>query len=176
MEADEGLSNSGGKVVVHGEVLAGPVDGGAEAAHLVGDGTAVLALPLPDALGEGFAAHLFAAGFAFGGKLLFDHHLGGDAGVIGTRNPERRFAAHAVPAGEDVHLGLVEHVAHVQAAGDVGRRQEHGEGFGGGCGVAGRGVEQMLVSPVFRPFFFDCGRLVGLGQFVLVRFAHLDQG
>ena len=33
-------------------------------------------------------------------------------------------AEHAVPAGEDVHLRLVEHVAHVQAAGDVGRGEE----------------------------------------------------
>jgi hypothetical protein len=32
-----------------------------------------------------------------------------------------------VPASEDVHLGLVEHVAHVQAAGDVGRGEEDGE-------------------------------------------------
>ena len=85
-------------------------------------------LPLPDALDEGFAAEVFAVG-AFGGELALDHHLGGDAGVVGAGDPERGLAAHAVPAGEDVHLGLVEHVAHVQAAGDVGRREQDGEGL-----------------------------------------------
>ena len=86
-----------------------------------------MALPLPHALDEFFAAQCLA-GCAFGGQLALDHHLGGDAGVIGARKPERAIAAHAPPAGEDIHLRLVEHVAHVQAAGDVGRRQQDDEG------------------------------------------------
>ena len=45
-------------MVVHGEVLARPIDGGAEAPHLVGDGGAVLALPRPDPFGEGLAAEV----------------------------------------------------------------------------------------------------------------------
>ena len=44
---------------------------------------------------------------------------------------------HAVPAGQDVHLRLVEHVAHVQAAGHVGRRQQAGNE---GMRRAGRGA------------------------------------
>jgi hypothetical protein len=64
---------------------------------------------------------------AFGGELAFDHHLRGDASVIGAGNPERGLAAHSVPAGEDVHLRLVEHVTHVQTARDIGRRQEERE-------------------------------------------------
>src|ERR1019366_2359492 len=47
VEADEGLFDGYVEVVVHGEVFAGPVDARAEAAHLIGDGGAVLALPLP---------------------------------------------------------------------------------------------------------------------------------
>src|SRR3569833_2033913 len=84
-------------------------------------------LPLPDALDEGFAAELLAAG-AFATQLALAHHLRGDSGVGGARNPKRDLAAHAMPAREDVHLRLVEHVAHVQAAGDGRRREEHGEG------------------------------------------------
>ncbi len=38
VEADEGFLDGDVEAVVHGEELAGPVDGGAEAAHLVGDG------------------------------------------------------------------------------------------------------------------------------------------
>jgi hypothetical protein len=35
VEADEGFADGDGEAVVHGEVLARPVDGGAEALHLV---------------------------------------------------------------------------------------------------------------------------------------------
>ena len=49
-------------------------------------------------------------------------------GIQRARSPR-----HAPPAGENIHLGVLEHVAHVQAAGNVGRRQQHGEdGRGGG--------------------------------------------
>ena len=123
VEPDEGFTDSDGEVLVHGEVFALPVDGGAETLHLAEDGSAVVALPLPDALDEGFAAKLLAGG-AFLGELALDHHLCGDAGVVGAGKPEGAAARHATPAGEDVHLRLVEHVAHVQAAGDVGRRQQ----------------------------------------------------
>ena len=86
---------------------------------------------------ELFAAEGLAGG-AFGDDLFLDHHLGGDAGVVGAREPEGLVAEHAVPADEDVHLGLVEHVAHVEAAGDVGRRQENREGVAGCCFLFGR--------------------------------------
>ena len=130
IEADEGFADGDGEVLVHGEVFALPVDGCAEALHLAEDRAAVVALPLPYAFDEGFAAKLLA-GCAFFGELALDHHLRGDAGVIGAGEPEGAAAAHATPAGEDVHLRLVEHVAHVQAAGDVGRRQQNGEGLAG---------------------------------------------
>ncbi len=75
------------------------------------------------------------AGSAFFGKLALDHHLGGDAGVVGAGEPKGAAARHATPAGEDVHLRLVEHVAHVEAAGDVGRREQDSEGLAGGEGA-----------------------------------------
>jgi len=86
IEADEGFLDRDGEAVVHGEVLAVPIDGGAEALHLVEDGGTVELAPAPDALDEGLAAELFAGG-ALGGELALDHHLGGDAGVVGTGNP-----------------------------------------------------------------------------------------
>ena len=103
-----------------------PVDGGTEALHLVEDGPAVEFAPAPDTLDEGFAAEFFA-GRAFGGELTLDHHLGGDAGMVGAGDPDGQVAEHAVPASEDVHLSLVEHMAHMQAAGDVGRGEKDGE-------------------------------------------------
>ena len=72
-------------------------------------------LPLPHALNKFLAPHV-AALFAFGRELALHHHLRGDAGMIGARQPQRDESAHAMPAHDDVHLRLVEHVAHVQAA------------------------------------------------------------
>ena len=86
-----------------------------------------MAPPLPGALDKSFAADVLARS-ALRDQLTLDHHLRGDASVVSAWHPQRKTAAHATPAGEDVHLRLVEHVAHVQAAGHVGRRQQDGEG------------------------------------------------
>jgi hypothetical protein len=59
-------------------------------------------------------------------QLALDDDLRGDAGVVGARHPQRVVAAHAVVAGQRVHDGLVERVAHVQRARHVGRRQLDG--------------------------------------------------
>ena len=56
IKADEGFADGHGEVVVHGEVFALPIDGCAEALHLVEDGAAIVALPGPDTFGEGFPA------------------------------------------------------------------------------------------------------------------------
>ncbi len=71
-----------------------PVDAGAEAPHLIGDGRAGLFLPLPHALDKGLAAEVVAR-LAFGRQLVFDDLLGGDAGVIGAALPQRAPARHA---------------------------------------------------------------------------------
>src|SRR5688572_3038687 len=61
--------------------------------------------------------------FAFHAQLALHHHLGGDAGMVGTRLPQRGVATHAMPARERVHERVLEGMAHVQRAGDVRRRQ-----------------------------------------------------
>ena len=55
---------------------------------------------------------------------LFDHRLGGDAGVVGARQPEHLLAIHARFAGQDVLDRVVQHMAHVEHAGDVRRRDD----------------------------------------------------
>ena len=74
---------------------------------------------------------------AFFGELAFDDHLGGDAGVVGAGEPEGDVAAHAVPADGDVDLGVLQHVAHVEGAGDVGRRDDERE-----CRLAGLDIRR----------------------------------
>ena len=80
------------------------------------------------------------AGVARLRQLALDDHLRGDAGVVEAGLPEHVEAPHPVPAGEDVHQRVVEGVAHVQAAGDVRRRQQDREGLGPGPRV-GAGAE-----------------------------------
>jgi len=44
--------------------------------------------------------------------------------MVHTGKPKRGEAAHAVPADGDVDLGVLQHVAHVERSGDVGRRND----------------------------------------------------
>ena len=60
VEADEGFADGHREMVVHGEVLALPINGCAESLHLVEDCAAVVALPLPDTRFKCFAAKLLA--------------------------------------------------------------------------------------------------------------------
>ena len=77
------------------------------------DRAAVLLFPVPDALDELLAADVVAAD-AFFAQAPLDHHLRGDAGVVGARQPERLIAAHAVPARGHIDLGVFEHVPDVE--------------------------------------------------------------
>ncbi len=141
-----------GEAFVHGEALALPVHGVAQAAHLAGDGAAGLRLPLPDFVDERVAA-VVVAGFAFfRGDLALHHHLGGDAGVVGARLPQGVFALHALVADHGVHDGLLERVAHVQAAGDVRRRDHDAEAFLAFVAVR---LEIALLFPVLVQRLFD---------------------
>jgi hypothetical protein len=121
------------------------------------------AASIPDPFDKGLAAQLLAC-FVLFGELALDHQLGRYAGVVGARNPKRHVPTHAPPPGEDVDLGVFQHVPHVQPPGNVGWRQQHGEGrtirrTGGVCSVWL--VKQCLFDPVGRPSGFDRGRVIG---------------
>ena len=91
------------------------------------------------------------------GKLTLDHDLRGDARVVGARNPGGVAAFHTVVAGQAVHDGLVEGMAHVQRAGYIGRRQLDGERRFGQIHI---GLEIALLFPVLIMFGFDFGWIV----------------
>ena len=123
VEADEDFAYGAGEAGIEGEALAAPVATGAQADHLALDLIAVLGFPFPHALDE-FLASESASVDALFGEFAFDNHLRGDAGVIGAGQPQGVVAAHAMPADGDVDFGVLEHVADVQRAGDVGRRND----------------------------------------------------
>jgi len=82
--------------------------------------------------------------------------------VVGAGQPHGVAAQHALPARKNIHLRVVEHVAHVQAPGDVGRRQQNGVEI---LAVV-VGVEEVFLDPVFGPALFNAGGVVSLWQFV----------
>ena len=88
IQPDENLAHRARKILVHGEVFAVPVHRRAQPLHLVENGAAVMLLPLPHPLDEFFASQI-AALLAFAGQLALDHHLRGDAGMVGARQPQR---------------------------------------------------------------------------------------
>ena len=63
---------------------------------------------------ELLAAQVAAARLLPFHQLALDHHLRGDAGMVGARLPEHVLAAHALEAAQNVLQRVVERVAHMQ--------------------------------------------------------------
>ena len=142
-------------------MLARPIAGSAEADHLLLDHAAAFVFPFPDAALEFLAAKVLAADF-LGGEFALDDELRGDPGVVHAGQPERAIAAHAVPANEHVDLRVLEHVADVDRAGDI-RRRERDRKWRAVAGIFR--AEEFFVEPGLRPALFDLLRLVSLGNF-----------
>jgi hypothetical protein len=152
VERDEDLQDRRRQAFVHREALAAPVDGRAEPAQLARDGAAGLALPRPDPRDEVVASDPLAVAAlrrdraravqrnALGGELTLDHHLRRDAGMVHAGLPERVVALHAPPAHQDVLQCVVERMAHMEAAGDVRRRDHDAIGRTGVPTAAGEGT------------------------------------
>jgi hypothetical protein len=161
VEAHEHLGDSGGQSLVHGEALPRPVRRGTQAAHLARDGGAGVLLPFPHLLQELLPAQVVAADL-LGIQLPFHHDLRGDAGVVGAWLPQGVLAAHAVVTGQGIHQAMLEGMAHVQGAGDVGGGQQDA-------------VERLALLPAHAviagafpmgiPAFFDFVGLEGFGEF-----------
>src|SRR5207247_7915916 len=122
---------------------------------------AILFFPTPDTLDELLTSEV-AALFALAGELALDHHLGCDAGVVSAWEPERNIAEHAMPAHDDVHLRLIEHVAHVQTAGNIRRRQQQGKNWVRVARSRCRSRKELFLHPVFGPPRLDGRGLVRL--------------
>lgn len=164
-DGEDGL----GEAVVHRETFTAPVDAVTEATHLAEDPTAVLLLPLPDALDELLAPQV-VSGLTLLGELLLDLVLRRDTGVVHAGQPQRLVPLHALAAREGVHEGVLEGVPEVQAARDVRRRDDDG---------VGRLVALLVrleVTPLYpalvqRPLYVGrrvLGRQVGAGRWWLL--------
>ena len=87
MKTNKGFLYSAGEAFVHGEAFAFPVDGVAQAAHLLGDGVARLFLPFPDFFNKLFSAQFFSAWQFCCSQFALNHHLGGDTRMVGAHLP-----------------------------------------------------------------------------------------
>jgi hypothetical protein len=147
VETDEGLAHGAGQPGIHGEALARPVAGGAEALELADDGPAGFLLPLPGALQEDLPPDV-VSGLALGGELPLQDHVDGDGGVVGAGDPQGVVAVHALVADENVLQRVVEGVPPVERAGDVGRGHDDGVGR---LGRGGIGAEESALFPFAVP-------------------------
>ncbi len=156
IEADKHFFHGRRQPFVHGEAFTCPVDGTTQAADLLRDDAAGLFFPLPDFIKKLVATQLSAFDtLAF--QTTFDHHLGGNACVVGTHLPEGVAPHHAVVTDQCIHDGILETVTHVQATCDVRGRYHNTVGVAFAAG--GKVVTRF---PGLVPLLFDVLGLVGL--------------
>ena len=84
-----------------------------------------------------------------------DHHLRGDTGMVRAGLPQGRIALHAVITNERIHDRVLERVPHVQAAGDIGWRNNNAVGV-----TVATGGEVSFLFPVFVPGLLNRVRIV----------------
>ena len=97
-------------------------------------------------------------------QLALDHHLRGDAGMVGAGLPQHVAPAHALETDEDVLKRIVEGVPHMERAGDVRRRNDNCVRLAGRRAVVPRGAggKGSSLFPSAIDGVFDRLRLIGL--------------
>ena len=129
IEVAESLADSLGAGIVHGEAAAFPVTGHAHALLLLHDTVAVLGFPVPHPLQELVPAQVVAGLALLLAENLFHLDLCGNARVVNAGQPQGGVSLHTLIAGQNVLKRGVKGVAHVELAGDIGRRHHDGEGL-----------------------------------------------
>ena len=119
------LRNSLRATLVERKALARPVGRIAEHTLLMNDRSAVLLLPLPDALNKRLAPKILTTLTLLAERLLNDV-LGRNTRVVGTGKPKSILTLHTAPPDENILNRLVERVAHVKNTRHVRRRDYYG--------------------------------------------------
>src|SRR5438093_2885493 len=57
-------------------------------------------------------------------ELARDHQLRRDTGVVNTDNEQSPISLHPLPTGEHIHQRVLQCMTHVEAAGDIWRRND----------------------------------------------------
>ena len=129
IEIDEDLAHSFNHLIVgvamlaHGEGQPRPVTACTKALELLDDLPPALFFPLPDFLDE-FLAGKIGALFAVRVQLPLNDHLRRNASMICAWLPEDVLALHPRKTDQHVLQRIVQRMAHMQDAGDIGRRDD----------------------------------------------------
>ena len=91
----------------------------------------------------------------FSSQLAFDHHLGGDTGMISSNLPQGVGTLHALIADQQVHDGVLKRMAHVQVTGDIWRRDHNAVGV-----TVATGDEIAILLPALIPALLYVDRVV----------------
>ncbi|MNC09927.1 hypothetical protein D3C75_575610 [compost metagenome] len=102
----------------------------------------------------------------FGGNFALNDHLRRDAGVVSPRLPQSIFTLHALVTNHGVHDRLLEGVTHMQAAGNVRRRDHDAEAFLAGIAIW---LKVALLFPMLVKRLFDILRVICLFHCLLCR-------
>ena len=150
VEVNKHLDDTLGAFLVHGEGRTVPVTAGTQTAQLLQDDASVLVGPGPGMLQELLTCQVVLLDALLG---QFLHHLclGGNRSVVSTRHPACILAFHAGTTYKNVLDGVVQHVAHMQHTGHIGRWDDDGIWFA----AIGLTAEKLVVQPILVPFGFD---------------------
>ena len=150
VEVAKNAKHALGADLIHRECGAVPVAAGAEAAELLEDDAAVLTGPVPRVFEELLASKVLLAD-AFLGKTAYHFGFRGDGSMVGSRHPEGILAKHARTTDKHVLQGVVHHMAHMQHARHVRRRNHNGIRFA----AVRLGMEALVLHPPGVPFVFS---------------------
>ena len=156
VQLDENPLHSRRVCFVERESRAGPIAGRANGLELVEDDPTSAIDVFPDAFYERFAPKI-VAGLSLFRHELFHRVLGGDAGVVGTRQPLRFTASHPLESDEHVLDSVVQSVAHVEDVSHVGWWDDDDVGLAVGLRI---GREDACIQPSLVNRAFDRRRVV----------------
>ncbi|MBA7699272.1 hypothetical protein ES703_107963 [subsurface metagenome] len=160
VKAHKGFDDGPGVGLIHGEYLSAPVAGTSQAFELLKNSAAICVSPIPGPLKE----FLPPQGLFIEPLLLQcrnDLGFSSNTGVVGTRQPEGIVTQHSGAADQDILNGVVQHMPHMQDAGDIRRRYEYREGL---SVVRFARLEKAVLLPVAVPFRLHLSGLVNLAQ------------
>ena len=160
VQIDEHIKHRFAQIGLHRETRAIPIAARAQLLQLLKDHAAVLLLPRKGVLKEFFAADRT---FPYALFRQQTHHFRfrGNAGVIGPGHPARVLAQHARAAHEHILDRVVQHVPHVQHAGNIRRRDHDSVWFA----IIGHTAEVALLHPVLVPLALALRGIETFGKF-----------
>ena len=156
---DEDFLHRVAAAFIHGKTLSVPVTGGTQLLELVDDTGAVFFPPVPALLQEAFSSQRVLVDSLFL-QGIDDLDLGGDGRVVGPGLPEGIISLHPLEADQDILHGIVQGMAHMELAGDIGRGDDDRKGL---FTVVNFRVEVLFVLPVLINTVLDSLGIVGLG-------------